>query len=418
MPELAGRSRRAAHQPAARDDAHPDAGPDADEREVLDPAVALLGERGEVEVVLERDRDPQRLLEQAAQRRAGQPGGARDQPGEAVAGRDAGDADGRGDRLAQLACGCRDALGQLLAGGGNGRVDAAGDGAAAVAEGDAEVGGAEIDPEHGRHAAYSRWWMAATTDTLSTAYRALTETCGLVDRSERGKLALTGDEAKTFLQGQVTNDVEALEPGHGCYAAFLTHKGKMLGDMRVLDVGDELLLDTERVSLQELFNMIRRFKLGREVELHKRTLELGLLSLVGPLARRVAGATRLGSREHDNARAKVGGIDVILVATDAGVDVFCAAGDTAAVRAALEAAGAVPASEEAAEIVRVERGRPRYGVDLDENSMPQEAGLNERAVSFTKGCYVGQETVARLFYRGKPNRHLRGLRLSARGREG
>jgi folate-binding protein YgfZ len=69
-------------------------------------------------------------------------------------------------------------------------------------------------------------------------------------------------------------------------------------------------------------------------------------------------------------------------------------------------------SEDAAEIVRVERGRPRYGIDLDDGVIPQEAGLNERAVSFTKGCYMGQETVARLFYRGKPNRHLRGLRLS------
>jgi tRNA-modifying protein YgfZ len=255
--------------------------------------------------------------------------------------------------------------------------------------------------------------MAATTDTLSAEYRALTEACGLVDRSERGKLALTGSEAKPFLQGQVTNDIEALEPGRGCYAALLTHKGKMLGDMRVLDLGDELLLDTERVALQELFNMIRRYKLGSDVELHKRTLEMGELSLIGPYARRVAGATALGRGEHDNVRARVGGAEAILVATDAGVDVFCPAGDTAAVRAALEAAGAVPVSEGAAEIVRVEHGRPRYGVDIDANVIPQEAGLNERAVSFTKGCYVGQETVARLFYRGKPNRHLRGLRLSA-----
>src|SRR3954463_6734633 len=118
--------------------------------------------------------------------------------------------------------------------------------------------------------------MAATADTLSAEYRALTQGCALVDRSERGKLALTGSEAKVFLQGQVTNDVERLEPGHGCYAAFLTHKGKMLGDMRVLDVGDELLLDTERVALQELFNMIRRYKVGSDLELHKRTVELAL----------------------------------------------------------------------------------------------------------------------------------------------
>src|ERR687893_2685640 len=110
----------------------------------------------------------------------------------------------------------------------------------------------------------------------------MVEGCAIVDRSERGKLALTGAEAKEFLHGQVTNDIEGLEPGRGCYAAFLTHKGKMLGDLRVLDLGDELLLDTERSALQGLFNMIRRYKLGMDVELHKRTLELGLLSLIGP----------------------------------------------------------------------------------------------------------------------------------------
>ena len=159
--------------------------------------------------------------------------------------------------------------------------------------------------------------------------------------------------------------------------------------------------------------MIRRYKLGTDVELQKRTLEMGLLSLVGPDARRVAGAAEVGTREHDNAPARIGDRDVILVTTDTGVDVFCAAADTPAVRATLEAAGAEPVDEAAAEIVRVERGRPRYGIELDETVIPQEAGLNERAVSFTKGCYVGQETVARLFYRGKPNRHLRGLRLTA-----
>ena len=226
----------------------------------------------------------------------------------------------------------------------------------------------------------------------------------VVDRSERGKLALTGSEAKDFLQGQVTNDILGLTPGHGCYAAFLTHKGKMLGDLRVFDRGEELLLDCERSVLQELFNMINRFKLGREVELHKRTLQLGLLSVIGPEA-----PTLTGPAEHDNAKVSLGGRDVVAVRTDVGTDLFFAAEDLAAVRAALD----FPDGDEAAaEIVRVERGRPRYGIDLDESVIPQEAGLNERAVSFTKGCYVGQETVARLFYRGKPNRRLLGLRLS------
>ena len=245
--------------------------------------------------------------------------------------------------------------------------------------------------------------MSAVADT-----HVLTDSCGLVDRSERGKLALTGSEAKAFLQGQVTNDIEGLVPGRGCYAAFLTHKGKMLGDLRVLDTGGELLLDTERVALQELFNMIRRYKLGRDVEVHKRTLETALLSLVGPDARRVAGAEDLVD-EHANRRAEIAGVPVLLVATDVGIDVFAPAGSKAVVASAL---GVPEVGEEAAEIVRIERGRPRYGVDLDDGVIPQEAGLNERAVSFSKGCYVGQETVARLHYRGKPNRHLRGLRLS------
>jgi folate-binding protein YgfZ len=252
--------------------------------------------------------------------------------------------------------------------------------------------------------------VSLATDSLESQYRALTEGVGLLDRAERGKLALTGSEASDFLHGQVTNDVEGLVPGRGCYAAFLTHKGKMLGDLRILHFGDELFLDTERVALQELFNMIRRYKLGRDVELHKRTLERGLLSLIGPDARAAAGAAHLGPDEHDNVPGEIGGVPVRLVATDLGVDVVCDAADTATVAAALDA---VPVSEEAAEVLRVERGRPRYGVDLDDTVIPQEAGLNERAVSFDKGCYVGQETVARLYYRGKPNRHLRGLRLDA-----
>jgi folate-binding protein YgfZ len=256
-------------------------------------------------------------------------------------------------------------------------------------------------------------------DTSTDAHRAMTEACAVVDRSERGKLALTGAEAKEFLHGQVTNDIEGLEPGSGCYAAFLTHKGKMLGDLRILDAGAAgLLLDCERATLQELFNMIRRFKLGREVELHKRTLESGLLSLIGPHARRVAGAEDLPATEHAHRTARIAGAEVRLIATDLGVDVLCGAADAEAVAAALMAAGAVPAGEDAAEVRRVETGRPRYGFELNDTVIPQEAGLNARAVSFEKGCYVGQETVARLYFRGKPNRHLRGLRLTGAAAQG
>jgi tRNA-modifying protein YgfZ len=290
--------------------------------------------------------------------------------------------------------------------------------------------------------------VAATdTDLLAAEHRALRDVCGLIDRSERGKLALSGAGAVEFLNGQVTNELNDLRAGEGCYAAFLTHKGKMLGDLRVLAVAPgaapgsdagvgtsaaeapaELLLDTERVALQTLFDMVRRFKVGYDVELHKRTLEYGLLSLIGPEADRVAGVASplavasgiepddgiwLQETEHASAPLTVGGIDVLAIRTDIGVDLLCESSDTERLRKALIERGAQPVSDVAAECVRIERGRPRYGLDLDETTIPQEAGLNERAVSFTKGCYVGQETVARLHWKGKPNRHLRGLRLSA-----
>jgi tRNA-modifying protein YgfZ len=262
---------------------------------------------------------------------------------------------------------------------------------------------------------------------LAAEHAVVSERCGLLDRSERGKLALTGAGAVEFLNGQVTNELADLVPGEGRYAAFLTHKGKMLGDLRILATGEdedgapaELLLDTERVALQELFDMIRRFKVGYDVELHKRTLERGLLSLIGPESERVAGtdeadrdSTALAAEEHANTPVEIDGIAALAIRTDVGIDLLCDAADTERLREALLARGAQAVSELAAECVRIEHGRPRYGVDIDESTIPQEAGLNERAVSFTKGCYVGQETVARLHYKGKPNRHLRGLRLSA-----
>jgi tRNA-modifying protein YgfZ len=257
------------------------------------------------------------------------------------------------------------------------------------------------------------------TDTSSSEYATLLDGCGLLDRSERGKLALSGADAVEFLNGQVSNELSTLRPGDGCYAAFLTHKGKMLGDLRILavatderDAAIELLLDTERGALQALFEMIRRFKVGYAVELHKRTVERGLLSLIGPHAQAVAAAEALGEREHQSVGVEVDGVAALAVRTDVGVDLLCEAAETPRLADVLRERGATPVSELAAECLRIERGRPRYGIDLNETVIPQEAGLNERAVSFTKGCYVGQETVARLHYRGKPNRHLRGLRLS------
>ena len=269
--------------------------------------------------------------------------------------------------------------------------------------------------------------MASVSPTGSIdEQRVLREGTGLLDRSERGKLALTGAGAVEFLNGQVTNELAELRVGEGRYAAFLTHKGKMLGDLRVLAAGpeqggvpSELLLDTERVALQDLFDMIRRFKVGFDVDLHKRTVECALLSLIGPGAATAAGVEgELPADEHAHLQTAFGGASARAIRTDVGVDVLLAAEERERAYDALRERGAEPISQEAAECIRIERGRPRFGLDIDAGTIPQEAGLNDRAVSFTKGCYVGQETVARLYYRGKPNRHLRGLRLSRPGQHG
>jgi len=260
--------------------------------------------------------------------------------------------------------------------------------------------------------------MASTT---ALAYTVLTTACGLVDRSERGKLALVGGEAAGLLSGQVTNEVETLEEGRGCYAALLTNKGKMLGDLRVLRLGGEALelhLDCERVALQALFDQLRRAAIGWQAELDKRTLQEALFSLIGPTARAVAGVPDLPFEEHVHAPTTIANATARAIATDVGVDVLCRAEDAERVHPALLEAGAEAVPEAAAEPLRVASGRPRYGIDLNDGVIPQEAGINDRAVSFTKGCYVGQETVARLHWRGKPNRHLRGLRLRGPAAEG
>ncbi len=246
----------------------------------------------------------------------------------------------------------------------------------------------------------------------SSAERALRCGAALLDRSERGKLALTGEDAAECLNGQVTNDVMTVEPGCGKYATFLTTKGQMLGDLRIVRTADTLELDTERATLQPLFDLLRVATVGHDAELHKRTLQRGLISLVGPRAKVVAQVEDLGSCEFRNAPFTVSGIPAHVIVTEFGVDILCAAEDVEAIKATLVERGATTITDAELEVARISKGRPRFGVELDERTMPQEAGLNDRAVSFTKGCYVGQETVARLFYRGKPNRHLRGLRFA------
>lgn len=247
---------------------------------------------------------------------------------------------------------------------------------------------------------------------LETQYRVLREGAGIVDRSSRGKLDVLGPEAVEFLQGQVTNDVEALAPCQGCYAALLNPKGKILADLRALMVsGEELWLDTEEAALDVLHSTLDRYKIGRRVELADRTPDRAILSLIGPGARALSGV-EAPLTKHSFEQLDVDGIEALMVATDLGLDAVVPRADCARLVSILTGRGGVVVSIEAAEIVRIESGRPRFGVDMTTDNLPGEVGLEDGAVSFTKGCYVGQEPVARMHYRGHPNRLLKGLLLS------
>jgi folate-binding protein YgfZ len=253
---------------------------------------------------------------------------------------------------------------------------------------------------------------AASEVELDGQYRALREGAGVLDRSQRGKLVVGGADAADFLQGQLTNDVEALAPGEGCYAALLDRKGHMQADMRVLRLDpEEIWLDTEAGAGDAVVRHLSLYRVGRELELVE-SVERAIVSTIGPQAAELAGTGPL-SPEHAHREIELGGVACRAVATDLGIDLICATGDADAIAGALIAAGAVQVGEAAAEILRVESGRPRFGREMTTATIPQEAGIDDRAVSFTKGCYIGQETVARLHYKGKPNRRLRGLRLGA-----
>ncbi|HEX6753381.1 MAG TPA: folate-binding protein [Solirubrobacterales bacterium] len=269
----------------------------------------------------------------------------------------------------------------------------------------------------------------AVTVELDAQYRQLREECGLLDRSARGKLLLKGSETAKYLQGQLTNDIEALEPGEGCYAALLDRKGHMQADMRVLNCSgapflpisgkrttgteeeEAIWIDTEPETLPVVRKHLETYKIGREVEVEDVTAERAILSLIGPRSADFAGAPPLP--EHAGEPIAVGGTECLAVGTGGGIDLIATAEDAERLRSALGDAGAVEVGPEAVEILRIEAGTPRFGAEMDGGTMPAEAGIVESAVDFEKGCYIGQETVARLHYRGKPNRHLRGLRLAS-----
>jgi tRNA-modifying protein YgfZ len=251
---------------------------------------------------------------------------------------------------------------------------------------------------------------------LDAQYRVMREGAGLLERSRRGKLLVRGEDAAEYLESQLTNEMEGLAAGEGCYAALLNRKGHIQADMRVLRLQDGFWLDSEAGALDPMRRHLETYKIGREVEILDLTAERAIVSVIGPAADELAGVG--AGEEGKHVEASVAGLACRAPWTDLGLDLILAAEDSPALVAALLDAGGAPVSEEAAEILRVETGRPRFGAEMGPETMPAEAGIVERAVSFSKGCYIGQEPVARLHYKGRPNRHLRGLRLSGPAESG
>jgi folate-binding protein YgfZ len=244
---------------------------------------------------------------------------------------------------------------------------------------------------------------------LDGAYRQLREEAGLVRRPSRRVVAVSGPDAVDFLESQLTNDVESLTPGEGAYGALLDRKGHLQSDATLLLLSPDVIwLEAEAEGAERLASHFGMYRVGREVEVD--LAELDVLSLIGPGVGRLT-AVELHA-EHQHREETIAGVDgVRAVATDVGIDLLVSPSETAALIAGLEGLGVPEVDEEAAEIIRVESGVPRLGREMSTDTMPAEAGIVDRAVSFEKGCYIGQETVARLHYRGRPNRRLRGLRL-------
>jgi tRNA-modifying protein YgfZ len=253
-----------------------------------------------------------------------------------------------------------------------------------------------------------------TSENIESGYRRARETAVAVRREAWSSVEVKGSDAVDFLQGQVTNDVAALEPGRGCYALVLNPKGRILGDMRVLMRSpEELWLDGE--AMEAVVANLSPYKIGRRVEIVPVAQgNRDLASVVGPMARQAIGVDP-SSQEHAFVDVELGGAKAVAVTTDQGLDLIFASSD----RGLIEDAIALDyVSHEVVEILRIESGRPRLGIDMSDENLPGELGLEERAISFTKGCYVGQEPVARMYHRGHPNRHLRGLELSREARGG
>jgi tRNA-modifying protein YgfZ len=250
-------------------------------------------------------------------------------------------------------------------------------------------------------------------------YEAVRGGAGLLDLSARGRVEVSGAEAVQFLNGMVTNDVARLEAGAWFEAAFPNPQGRLLAHARVFRRGDAFLFDTEAATRAVMLKHLERFTLAGDFRVRDLTEETRLLSVQGLRAagvvRRVLGAEAAGVPRARLTPAAFGGGEVTIARAthtgEDGFDLFVGVEQAGALWDALAAGGARPVGRDALEVLRVEAGLPRYGVDATEQNVVIEVVDEEAAVSYTKGCYVGQEIIARIHWRGHVAKKLTGLLL-------
>lgn len=235
---------------------------------------------------------------------------------------------------------------------------------------------------------------------------------------ERGRLVVSGADRTSWLQGLLTNDIVALRPGMGAYASYLTPQGRMVTDMVVLVHDDEVLVDVPHVSLAEVAAKFELFVIMEDVVVRDATGTLSCLSVHGQAVARVLGLDPkvLPALEHHHVTTTVYGVAATIAASHElggpGVDLYVAHDHCRIAWAGLVANGGLAAGDEAWEHRRVLAGRPRFGVDMGSQTIPPEAGIEGRAISATKGCYVGQEIIVRMrdIGQGRVAKRLVGLR--------
>lgn len=249
-------------------------------------------------------------------------------------------------------------------------------------------------------------------------HRAVREKVGLIDLASRTLLRVGGKDSTRYLNGMLTNDIKALSEGKGCYACLLSPQGKILADLEVYALSHAYLLEFEATLRERTLDHLNKYVIADDVAFQ----EMGAFSLfalqgpeAGAVLQKLVGQTELPPEVHRHLVVPYDGAECRVISRDltgeGGFKLIAPREKTEALWRALMGAGAIPVGVAAFNALRIEAGIPWYGVDFDEGNFPQEAGIEEGAVSFTKGCYIGQEFVIRIAHRGHVNRRVSGLTL-------